>query len=557
MSTVHNIRDYGNAADGQGWGSVKPWQKHNLRDLDGNLYHIGLENVEYLGTQRWSMHLWKYNDDDGSYSEVTEFASILTYGKGPSVSMQFDSARRRLCVVYTWNTAADLTTNVSYNEFDVIDGWWDISKYILLKQAMPTGNNQQVDLAISDDDRPHVVCYDGTSYYCKARNADGSWEFTPQMTCIHTPETGASGAVHIEYCEALGYFYLTMSEDADIAVLYMMVTGVLYPVSLGELSLQDPVMVCDEQGDVHLTGYAGNYLYYQKYDAASMELGEAEQAAGNIDHTCGYGICVRWDSENQRPEVYVFYAAGTQDIYYRKKTTAWGSVVSVDGSSTQVYWLNVERDPVLPGGDPDFMMCSFCDDDGATPYPEDAWHSGDILLGAFSGGGYYAKNRIYGTMVMGHDSRTGGWGRAKVYPAAIAGVIRGPGEVEATSETINNSLNKRVWFGDGFGMYEFDLGHDCLGVPLVSLAKWERADLGDGERWKFCEKGRVQFTGTGWKLLIANHEGAVYRADLDDFGSGKTIKINFGGRVFDVLIYQNSSEAGELREVDLRFYTNE
>ena len=527
----------------------KPFQKVADIDNEGNLWLLVIDED---GSGNSTMYIYKWTDG-GSYTNPTNASMVIRDDfKAATASMIFDLERKILKITYEWCVGGE-TKEIRYIEYDTVNDSFGNTATITANSTafMP-------DICIDSDGNVHGVYNDADNYYLWFVDPGGG--LIGPLTFYNV--TSLPGGAGIVCKDNIMYLMINVSLALFTSNLYIFpalsthVVGTT--VSVGAFNC---VHVVDNVGDVHIVGYSTDVYKYYKYDYSAGTLSSVTEliATGNdFDAASGFGICARWDESNNRPDLYAFYSIDNtpHDIFYKKFTTSWSAAVNVDITPTgDVAFLNVYRAYLPATVDTSFLMCSFLDNDGATPYPVEAAHSGAILSVAPSVGGYYTPGRISRSIVMGINLDGGGWER-RIQSKPIVALITGVRTVDTTPEGIISDSNEGLVFSTGYDAKEYDAdSFDDEDEPITCLLTEEHIDFGAKDIPKNIEVMVPRFeSGGDFTIVITNESGSSKKFTISRANSGKKHRVNFRGKVVTVSVYESSIY--DFKLYGIRFYAS-
>ena len=539
MATVHSVRD--NVEHGADFTVRKCWQHTTAIDHNGVLWLLVLDMA---ATETTTLYLYKYNDDAGVYSNPANASiNVRDDNKASTASMVFDKEKKKLLIVYEWTTGGN-TKQIQYIEYDTTADSFST--------AITIDENAYVqfpDICIDNEGTRHIVwSHSGVLNYYYTYGDGQNFGYNIVLT---TASNGSGGISIICSYDNILTIILSTNTTTFQSGLYEMPVGGW--ITTATTVVMDPIVaVTDKIGDLHLVGKytSSGDLGYRHYDRSAGQWDAAEQVAASAgyDAASGFGICQRWDYTNNRADLYAFYEDNSNVVNYKKRTTSWGSAVVVDNTLTDAVMLNIYREELPSEVDQAFLMCWYEDNDGATPYPVEAWHSGTILVTAPSTGGYYDLGRIRSSTIFGINLDNGGWEKL-IQNQPIIAIIDGVETVDFTTEKLSNDAGDALVFSDGYDIEEYDNRHfDDEDKQIVCILQSDYNDGGDPDRVKTIEKIVAEYeSASNIVIYLSNEKGVIKRIGLTKAQSGEEIRVNFRGKRFNITVYEASTS-------DFKFY---
>ena len=533
MATVYKIRDDINGAGN--WTYKKHWQKCALIDGDGVLYKLVLDNVLSGEDRHYYMRLYQFDDDGGSWSEIEEFATLLSdYSKPQTASMVWDANRERLCVVFTTWLAADILQKVIYKEFVIDEAAFDASKTAVL---ITTSRLYYPNLAMDGSFNPHVIYHDGSYYLIQYRAMNGRWSAAVPVCSVGTGDGSANivlgndgmfwvqlgtGTVGGQYSNFYRWLPLTSWATGTV-------TGISYMLI--------PVMQRGEGNKFYMAGkqVVTGDLVFNYYDAFSgAGTMETVVDAEDWDANAGFGFYFRWHQLEQNYSAYIFYSDGAGNMKYAFRSVAgcWASSDCETGL-TDIYHINCFKDNEGP---PELnallAVCFYEDADAGSPFDAKSWHLGVLLEPDFGQGGYWERGKLRGGESMGFQPDYGVFEEVSLPESGMIGVSWGAGSQGIVQEALTGEVLPAVLWSDGMRIYQFDRNYEADGDNV--RAGWKRIDddRNDYDQWKHWEKFIVFFLGEGCRVWIGNDKGTGRIYELSQADSGIWQKVDLGGNSF-------------------------
>jgi len=548
MGTVYSIR---NNEDLSGvWSYKKPYQKPVEIDFFGYVYQLVFDIIDTGDETACYMKLYKFTGS--AYAEITGFSTLVNdyvpeggTAQGMSGSMVFNLDRTKLLLIYNKCTTqgAGYMSSLCYREWDVINGVWACDEVVL--NSASDYSFYFPDITIDSQGNPHIIfTYLESSSYSKYRygfRVSGNWFI------MDFANATADATYHWcpIVCDLNDQIHIAIYGGTNLCKYYTC-SAMQCPIYTWSISISYPVIIVDRIGDVHFLGVYSSTLRYGKLDVSAGTVTVTEiSAADDFDvNARNYNLAWRWDYANNRPDIYAIYRDQSVPpaVVYKKYTTSWGSKTTIDATLTAPEFLQAyKREVSPPAVSNDLFIVAYEDNDGATPYPVEAWHSRAVEASAPTVGGYYALGMIKNSQIYGINVDNGGWEKISQSLPIIAqctGIVTFASENEVTT----NDAGDAVVFSTGVDIKEFNpiLFTQNGEIPVCYLVK-ENIDFNDPDMMKNIESVVLTFESAGsFNFTIFNETGKAKSRTIASTDSGKDISLNLNGCRFRISITEIS-----------------